>query len=262
VFAAWDGAGLASSAATRVAALAAPLRTGRAPSDGERRRLVGVGGLAAFATGWLVAGPLFGGLLAAAAPVGVGRVLAWRRGRARDQLVAAAPAVARAVADALVAGASIRGALAQVHASAPEGPVRDEMRSVAARLALGEETEAVLEALRARADDPAYDALVAAVLLQREAGGDLAGLLHGLAKTLEENARASADARVLTAQARFTALLVAGLPLGAALLGELASPGSLATLARSPITAWLAGCSLLLQVVAWLAIRRIARLER
>ena len=73
---------------------------------------------------------------------------------------------------------------------------------------------------------PAWDTLVAAILLQRDAGGDLAGLLRDLAASLEAAARVDADARAATAQARFTARLVLWLPAGAAVLAELARPGS------------------------------------
>jgi tight adherence protein B len=55
----------------------------------------------------------------------------------------------------------------------------------AAGLALGEPTEVALERLRGRARSRAWDTLVAALMLQREAGGDLAGLLRRLAAALE-----------------------------------------------------------------------------
>jgi tight adherence protein B len=119
----------------------------------------------------------------------------------------------------------------------------------------------VLERLRTRAAHPAFDALVAAVLLQRDSGGDLATLLRTLAMTLEEQARVEADARAMTAQARFTALLVAVLPALAAGVAELASPGYLGSLLSRPLAAWLAVMSIVLQGAAWLAVRRIARVR-
>jgi tight adherence protein B len=258
VVAAWDAVGVAGEGARRVAALLAPLRGGREPSSAERRRLLIVGALTALAGGWLLAGPPLGIAMAVVAPFVVGRSVAWSRRRARERLAAAAPAVARAIADALGAGASIRAALAGAHDAAPAGSARDELRRLATRLALGEETGAALERLRRRAADPAWDVLVAAVLLQREAGGDLAALLRSLAVALEDGARAFADARTLTAQARFTALLVALLPAGAAVIGELAAPGSLRGLLATPLCALLVGLSLALQAMAWVAIRRIA----
>ena len=70
----------------------------------------------------------------------------------------------------------------------------------------------MLERLRARAASPAWDTMVAGILLQRDAGGDLAALLRDLAASLEAAARAERDALAATAQARFTARLVARAP--------------------------------------------------
>ena len=119
----------------------------------------------------------------------------------------------------------------------------------------------MLERLRARAGDRAFDLMVAALLLQRDAGGPLASLLRELARSLEEGLRLREDARSATAQARFTALLVALLPAGAALLAELGHPGYLGGLLRSPLTAWLVGCAAALQLFGLLGVRRLARVR-
>jgi tight adherence protein B len=249
----------AAAPARALARLLDPLRAGREPTPPERRRLVLAGAASLLGAGWLVSGPVAGGVLAAGGPWLVRRAVAARRGRRRAELARAAPAVARALADALAGGHAVRGALAlSAEGAGLTGAAAQELHGAAAALALGERTEAVLERLRRIAGDSAWDTIVAAILLQREAGGDLAGLLRGVAATIDEARRAEADAHAATAQARFTAWLVAGLPAGAAVLAELAHPGYLLTLARAPMTAMLAGTALLLQVAAVLAIRRVA----
>lgn len=245
----------------RAARLLTPLRTGREATGDERRRLMLVGALVLLAGGWLVAGPAAGVVLAAAAPLLAAKVAAIVRRRRGERLASAAPAVARAIADALAGGHSVRGALGEAaHGGVPE-PAASELRRLGAELALGDRTDTAIERWRARAGHPAYDAIAAAVLLQREAGGDLARLLRGLAEALEEQVRAEADARGLTAQARFTALIVAVLPLVGALLVELASPGYLTGLLVSPVSAILVATSFALQGLAWIAVRRISRLR-
>ena len=87
----------------------------------------------------------------------------------------------------------------------------------------------------------------------------LAGLLRSIAAGLEDAARVEADARSATAQARFTAWLVALLPVGAAVLGELADPGYAATLLRAPLAPWLVGAAAACQLLACALINRIAR---
>jgi tight adherence protein B len=181
-----------------------------------------------------------------------------RRARYREELRRGAAGAARALADAIAAGHSVRGALADIAPTLP-GAAGHELRVAARSLQLGEPTEAVLERLRARARTRAWDTLVAAILLQRDAGGDLAALLRGLAGSLDSAARAEREARAATAQARLTARIVLGLPLGAALLAELGSPGLLASRLGDPLSASLIALAAALQATAALAIRRLTR---
>ena len=239
--------------------LGALRREGRAPTVPERRRLALVGAGALLAGGWLVGGPLAGAACAAGGPLGVGRLVRARRERWRADLARAAPGTARALADALAGGHAVRGALAVVAEGGVPGAAGAELRAAARALALGARTEDVLERLRGRAGAPAWDTIVAAILLQRDAGGDLAGLLRSIAGGLEEAARVEADARSATAQARFTAWLVALLPVGAAVLAELADPGYVATLVRAPLAPWLLGAAAICQLAACALISRIAR---
>ncbi|HEX8120928.1 MAG TPA: type II secretion system F family protein [Solirubrobacteraceae bacterium] len=262
VLAAWEALAAIDQrlAARALGRWLAPLRRDGEPSSAERRRLAAVAAAALCAGGWLLLGPLAALILGAAGPWAANRALAARRARRRARLAAAAPAVARAVADALTAGHSVRGALgAAATTGGLDGPAAAELSAASAALDAGASTDDVLDRLRRRARDPGWDTLVAAILLQRDAGGDLALLLRGLAERVEEAQRANADARSATAQARFTAWLVASLPAGAAVLAELGSPGYLASLAREPLTGALLAASLTLQLLAVVAIRRIAR---
>jgi tight adherence protein B len=257
--AAVEQAALARAVGRWMAPLGAARREGRTPTVPERRRLALVGAGALLAGGWLVAGPVAGGTCAAAGPLGLGRLVRARRERWRADLARGAPHAARALADALAGGHAVRGALTVAAEGGVPGAAGRELAAVARALALGARTEDVLEDLRLRAGDRAWDTIVAAILLQRESGGDLAGLLRSIAGGLEEAARVEADARSATAQARFTAWLVALLPIGAAVLAELAHPGYLGALLRAPLAPWLlagaAGC----QLAACALIRRIAR---
>lgn len=242
------------------------LRSGREPTNPERRRLVALGTLSLLGAGWLVAGPVAALALAATAPWSARAVVLTRRRRRAAAVAAGAPAIARAVADALAGGNSVRGALsAAAGDGAVAGPAGEEMRSVAAALALGERTEDVLAGLVQRAGTGtgagALDAVAAAMLLQREAGGDLAALLRDLAAALEERGRVAADARSATAQARFTALLVSGLPVAGLALGELVAPGFVAGLVSAPLTAVMVLVALALQALAFACITRIGRVQ-
>jgi len=260
--AAVEQAAVVRAAARVLGPLRAAGRHGREPTIPERRRLALVGAATLWAGAWLLAGPVPGFIAAATAPWVLGRAVAMRRARWRADLARGAPSAARAVADALAGGHAIRGALgAAAGGGGMTGAAGAELRDAARALALGERTEVVLERLRRRAGAPAWDTIVAAILLQRDSGGDLARLLRTIAAAQEEAARVAADARSLTAQARFTAWLVTLLPAGAALLAELAQPGYLTGLAREPLTALLLGLAVACQLLAGVLVRRIARPE-
>lgn len=238
--------------------LARARRAGVEPSVAERRRLVLVAVLVLLAAGWLVAGPLLGAALTAGGPWGLRSLVRLRQRRYRSELERAAPAVARAVADALAAGHAISRALAEA-ARSVDGAAAVELETLGRSLALGQPLEAALATLQARAGSRAYDTLATAILLQRDAGGDLVALLRELARAQEAAARGADDARAATAQARFTGVVVGVLPAGAAALAELASPGALGSVLHSPLSLWLAGFAGFLQLLGLLAIRRLGR---
>jgi tight adherence protein B len=267
VFGAWDlltiiEAGGPVRAVTRVLTpLRLAGRAGRVPTAPERRRLAILGAGSMLAAGWLLAGPFAGLALAVAAPASLGPLLATRRRRWRRALAAAVPQVARAMADALAGGRSIRSAVSDLgRPGAVAGAAGPELRAAAHRLALGARTDDVLSSLRDRARDPSWDTLVAAILLQREAGGDLATLLRTVADSTENARRVEADARSLMSQARASARLVAGLPCVSLLLVELIAPGSLSSIAADPRSRVLLAAGLLLGAFAMFIINSIARL--
>ena len=171
------------------------------------------------------------------------------------------PALALALADALAGGHSLRSALCEATRSL-SGAAGHELRRTQGELAAGAPTDVALEAMQARVRSARLDTVVAACLLQRRAGGDLARLLRQTARAMEEEARLTGELRAATAQARFTGLLVVMLPLGGALLAELASPGWFAGLWSSFLTGWLVGIAIFLQVAAAALIRRLGTVRR
>jgi tight adherence protein B len=235
-------------------------REGRDPGAAERRRLLIGGAVIAFVVGFVAFGPVAGLAAAATGPLVVSRLLAARRRRYRAAVDAGVPELAVAIADALSGGCSLRSALLEA-ATGTVGAAGHELRRTAAELAAGAVTDDALEAMRRRTRSPGMDVLVVACLLQRRAGGDLARLLRESARALEDQARLEDEVRSATAQARFTALIVVLLPLGGAVLAELASPGWFAGLWSSFLTAWLVAVALVLQLLAAVLMQRLGRVR-
>lgn len=231
---------------------------GYAPSPLERRRLVGLGTAAAVAGGWFLGGFALALPLAVAGPSTVGWAIGARRRRYRRAVERSLPEVATAVADSLSAGRSLRASLSG-SVNSLDGPPAAELARLGAELELGAPTAAVVEGWRGRMRSERVDAFAAALLSQRLAGGDLAGLLRRFAAGAAERERVAEDARSATAQARFTGLLVVAMPTGAAVFAELLQPGFLVELLGSPPAAVLLALAAVLQLAGFAAIRRFAR---
>lgn len=231
---------------------------GYAPSTPERRRLAGLGAAAAVACGWLLVGPGLAVPLALGAPLATAGALARGRARYRRAVERSLPEVATAVADSLGAGRSLTASLESA-ARSLDGAASIELARLGADLELGESTPEALAGLRERLRSPHVDALCAALLSQRLAGGDLAALLRRFAAGAAERQRVAEDARAATAQARFTGLLVVAMPTGAALFAELLQPGFMLRVAASPAAATLLAVSAALQLAGFIAIRRLSR---
>jgi tight adherence protein B len=247
---------VARAAGAALDALARVGREGRDPGAADRRRLLVAGAAGAFAAGWVLAGALGALACGSVGPYAVARLLRARRERYWREVDAGAAGIAVAIADALGGGHSLRGALVEA-AHSLDGPAAHELRRTVAELSAGARTEEAIEGLRERTRSQRIGTVVAACLLQRRAGGDLARLLRHCAAAFQDDARLRDEVRAATAQARFTGLVVVLLPLGGALLAELAAPGFLVELWRSPLTAWLVGLAVGLQVAAAVAIRRL-----
>jgi tight adherence protein B len=254
---------LASPAVARWLRIALePLRRagaeGYAPSTAERRRLAAVGAVAALLGGWFLAGAVVALPLAVAGPGLAGWAVSNRRRRYRRALERALPEVAAAIADSLAAGRSLRASLPAA-ASSVDGPAAVELARLGAELELGAPTAAAVEGWRRRLRSARVDAFAMALLSQRRAGGDLAGLLRRFADGAAERDRAAEDARSATAQARFTGLLVVAMPSGGALFAELIQPGFLARVLAAPASAVLLALAAALQAAGFVVIRRFSR---
>jgi tight adherence protein B len=232
-------------------------REGYSPSVPERRRLAALGTVAAIVGGWFVAGATLALPLAVAGPALAAAAIGARRKRYRRTVERALPDVALAVADSLTAGRSLRASLPAAAASL-DGPPAVELARLGADLHLGSPTAEAIGAWRGRMRSPRVDAFAAALLSQRLAGGDLAGLLRRFAEGAAERDRVAEDAKAATSQARFTGMLVVAMPSGGALFAELIQPGFVGKVLAAPASAVLLAMAAALQLVGFVAIRRLS----
>ena len=236
---------------------------GRDAQAAERRHLTLLAAAVATLVGWSLLGAAPALLLAACSPLAALVVIRMRQRLWRRRVNGDAAAAARAIADALSSGRSLSVAIGGAASEgAVSAPTRSALQEVAASVAIGLSPDDALETLRRRCGEGPWEAIIAAVQLQRRTGGDLARLLRELALDMDSVGRALREARAASAQARLTARIVLAMPLIGALIFALAAPGALAAIFRLALPRALLLTAIVLQVVAVLAVRRVARVRR
>jgi tight adherence protein B len=115
------------------------------------------------------------------------------------------------VANALSAGSTLFQALEAAARETP-APLGVLLRDVVQRAQLATTVEEGLRDLRDRVGSRDLASFVSALAIQRTTGGDLAGLLRQTVDFLREEQRLRADARALSAQARYSAQMIGVLP--------------------------------------------------
>jgi tight adherence protein B len=139
---------------------------------------------------------------------------------------------------AILAG-SVRGGFSlfqalQMISRESEEPSKTEFTRVIQEISLGNPMAKALEGLSQRMPTEDVDILVTAISMQQQTGGNLTHVLDVVAATVRERQRVKREIKSLTAQQRFSAILLGALPflLGLALyiinpkyMGRLFEPG-------------------------------------
>ena len=142
-----------------------------------------------------------------------------------------------------------------------EPPIAQEFGRVIMENRLGKPMEEALLDLSTRTDNEDIDLAVTAMLIQRQVGGNLAEILDKIEHTIRERVRIKGQIRVMTAQQRFSAMIVLLLPPGMFAIIYVMNPDYILTLVREPIGYLLLGAALLLQIIGVFIISRIVNIE-
>lgn len=140
-------------------------------------------------------------------------------------------------------------------------PISTEMRRTLREISLGVNMDDAWQSLVTRLPSGDMDLVATAVLIQRQVGGDLAGVLDNIAGTIRERQRMKAQVRTLTAQGRLSGIVIAMLPFGLFALFSIINPGYVRLLWTEPLGLMMLGVGFVSQVVGIVVIRRIIRID-
>jgi tight adherence protein B len=102
---------------------------------------------------------------------------------------------------------------------------------------------------------------VTAVLIQRETGGNLSEILDNLANVVRERFKIQRQVRVHTAHGRFTGYVLLALPGFLSLALSFINPEHMELLFKDPMGQMMIAVSIAMQVVGWLWIKRVIKIE-
>jgi tight adherence protein B len=140
-------------------------------------------------------------------------------------------------------------------------PIGQEFRQVAEEIRLGLDPTEALGGLKTRVPSEDVAFFCTAVNIQRAAGGNLAEILDRLSDVIRKRFELLSHARVLSAQQRYAAIFVGSSPVVFSILFYFISPGYFDPLIESPSAPMLVGGGLVMEIIGFAVIWRMARIK-
>jgi tight adherence protein B len=195
------------------------------------------------------------GIGIAVVPLWIGRHGAQRQGRFRSQL----PDSVAMLAASVRAGHSLAQAIEQVATDSPE-PTRSALAQVVREIGVGSAQDEALTRLAQHFPSEELDLITSAMEVQHQVGGSLSRVLDDIAATLRERVRIEGDIKALTAQQRYSAYVLALLPVFVGIGLFLVSNDYAQLLLQGALRFAVAGAGLMV-VLGFLIMRRMATID-
>jgi tight adherence protein B len=164
------------------------------------------------------------------------------------------------MSSALRVGHSFTASLGAVAQESPE-PIGGEMRKCFDEQNFGVDLRTALVNLTRRAPIQDFRIFVAAVLIQKESGGNLAEVLEKVADTTRERFRLKKQVMVHTAQGRMTGWILSILPAGLGAAMYFMDPDAMSVLWKNPVGLKMLYGAITMDMIGALIIRKIVSIR-
>jgi len=141
------------------------------------------------------------------------------------------------------------------------GPLPTEYRRTLREINLGITTEQALQNLVQRAANDDMELMISAVLIQRQIGGNLAEIFDKIAETIRQRIQLQGEVKTMTAQGRFSGLVLALLPVILGLIISLLDPGYLGVIFENQIGWILIGGAIVSELIGFFIINKITDIK-
>ncbi len=200
---------------------------------------------------------LAAGVLAFFAPAFYVKLARRRRlAQIERQLVELLPLLASSLRAGFALQQAMEGAAQQIGP-----PLADELTLLLRDVNLGATMQSALQEMSEKVCSPDLDIIVTAILVQRMTGGNLAEVLDHGAETLRERERIRGEILTFTSQQRLTGTVLSVYPIVVGLILLALMPAQWSKLFTEGVGQVQLIAAVSLQVIGFLAIRRILRIE-
>lgn len=186
-------------------------------------------------------------------------ILSKRKSR-MDKFERQLPEALDLMARALKAGHAFTGGLKMV-ADEMDEPIGLEFDKTLAEINFGIDIQEALKNLSARVDCPDLRFFVISIIIQRETGGNLAEILGNISYLIRERFKLHGRIRVLSAEGKFSAIVLIALPFLVAGILAFLNPDYLKILITDPIGHIMVGCALMMMMVGILVMKKMVAIK-
>lgn len=142
-----------------------------------------------------------------------------------------------------------------------ESPIKEEVEFLLKEMSYGVTMEEALNNLSTRMPSSDLDIMIQAILIQRQVGGNLAGVLEIIVKTIRERNRIQRQVKTLTSQGRLSGRVIGALPVVLGLMIYLINPEYITTLFTSTIGMVLMSAGAVSGIIGFALINKLTKIE-
>jgi tight adherence protein B len=217
--------------------------------------------------GMMVGMAIGGPAMFAAAPVGaaagvvippmlVKRRAASRRKKMEGQLVE----LCELMSSMLISGFGYMQALTSA-AVQLDAPLSEEVKRLVDAVQIGGDADEALNEMTRRLPSRDLEIMATAISIHRSTGGDLSEILRSVGTTIRDRQSFARDVAALTSRERYSAIIVAGFPVLITGVLTLLVPDTFGVLFTTFTGRLILAAALTLDIIGYLAIKRIARIK-
>ena len=154
--------------------------------------------------------------------------------------------------DCLITVANALRAGYKVIAREMEPPIGEEFAKLTADIKMGVSMEVALNEMDKRIDNADFTLVITAVLIQREVGGNLAQILDTISNTIIERIKMKREINALTAQGKFSAMVLLALPFALGIFMFAVNPSQIELFFSEPIGQMAVAAALMMDLIGFL----------